>query len=138
MIRMVLAGVLLLSFFLPWFSVSSLLGNLNISGFKLVDYLTSELALFISSIGLIFYVLYLIPIFAVVTLVKKGDKKWSRITGIVTFLLAIFVALIAKDGAGLLFFLSFGGYLTLLSSLGLIITSFMEDETATTPTAKAS
>ncbi|OZM56452.1 hypothetical protein CIB95_11800 [Lottiidibacillus patelloidae] len=138
-VKMGLSALLLLSFFLPWFSMDFLITDANISGFKLVEVFTSELVVMLDSFANIFYVLYLIPVLAVISLITAKSRVWSMIAGIFTLLICLVAVSMARDGAPIFTFLAYGGYLTFLSAIGLLVTSFLkvEDVSSISPSVEA-
>jgi hypothetical protein len=127
-VKMGLSGLLLLSFFLPWFSMNLLITDAGISGFKLVGVFTSELVVMLDSFANIFYVLYLIPVLAIISLITAKSRVWSMIASIFTLFVCFVAVSMARDGAPIFTFLDYGGYLTFLSAIGLLVTSFMKVE----------
>jgi hypothetical protein len=131
-----LSGILILAFFLPWFSIDLIITEGSISGFKLVEVFTSEIVLMFESGAKVFYVLYLIPLLAFMALIKAKSRVWSLMAGIFTLLICFVAVRIANEGIPLFEFLDYGGYLTFLSAIGLVVTSFMKaDEGHTVSTS---
>ena len=130
------AAVLILAFFLPWVSIG---GLFTIPGYKIPDIIralsglgsslaemgneTGQAAQGTPAVGYAIYLLYLIPLLAVIFLVRAGTGKSTKGAGLATGLLplAAFAFVFIKGGTASLKVLGFGAFLTIASAIGLLL-----------------
>ncbi|MGM8216452.1 hypothetical protein ACLIA0_12855 [Bacillaceae bacterium W0354] len=128
-IKFILTMLLFIAFFLPWFSANIMFSKLTISGFQFVGLLTSELGHWVKALPSIFYLIYILPLLAIISLIKIKSRGWSFLAGTYGLLICLFAfSLVDNESSTFVNIISFGGYITLLSSIGLVITSFMNIE----------
>jgi len=128
--EIIFAAVLLISFFLPWFNSYS-----NYSGYfvplllKWIPYPyfdPSKVHIIINILCYLFLLIYLIPILSSLVIIQGLRKKITKyiavITGLIPFILLIYLLITYPHI--ILHQLLFGAWTTLASALGLILSSF--------------
>ncbi len=127
--RLVAAGAVIVGFFLPWLTVFG--GLFAISGYRIPD--LAKLVGQLSAIGsgtadprlFLIYLLYAIPLLALVVIVKQMRGEDVRAIAFLTGAVPIlgFLYLTALAGSGLVHMLGSGAFLTLFGAVGLIASS---------------
>jgi len=118
-LKVISSAALLISFFLPWFSNPPE----HLSGLTIAQMLTSPVyAYFLEGYSSLAYLLYLIPVLAILSLIKSKVRVLTLATAILSFIL---IAILTPEIG--LEYLSFGGYLTYIAAIVLFIASFSKD-----------
>ncbi|MFG1496634.1 hypothetical protein ABMA57_08370 [Saccharospirillum sp. HFRX-1] len=127
----VFAVILVIAFFLPWINIG---GFLSFSGYEIVE-LSQGLNQF-AALGnqsgspdpslYFFYLVYLIPIFAVLTVILNAYQKNSRVAaivaGVVPFLFLVYG--FTQGGSDIIQGMAIGSWLTLLAATALLLAVF--------------
>ncbi len=137
-IEIVLAVIIIISFFLPWIDfwwyVSGLQAPLLLmewpAGGPAGGIASSQLPIWSKIIVYLFFIVYLIPIFSSLIIIqgirKKKTIKWSLATGILIYLLLLYVIIAWPQ---IIFHgLLFGAWISLIAGLLLIITAILKNK----------
>ncbi len=119
-IKIVAAIILLISFFLPWFSTF----YHSISGFQIVEDLTNDFLVMLDPTFYLFYLLYLIPVSAIFVIIFAKSRVWSAIAGVFVLVITVLAILAAEEVSYPIEEAAIGAWLTLASGLALLVTSF--------------
>ena len=132
----ILAAVLLVAFFLPWFSF---LGFITVNGMNILDAVQKVHGSIFNPLAkagfslpfsvFMPYFLFLIPVFAVLVIVLglmgRGVKFLSLILGLIPLIEAVYWLIDLRPDLGIVVrVMGIGGWLTLLGGLGLVLFSF--------------
>lgn len=112
------AAGLVVSFLIPWFSAP----GKSYLAFQFSRFVTDQPSLQLSGSGVVAVLIYLIPVMAIGIIIqaclKKSTRMTSYITGIIPFLVIIFLLVQSNEILGLI---GIGVYLTMVAAMSVII-----------------